>query len=312
ETRDKVLALLLRARGDAQQLVRVYVVQRDHVAQREPAFGDRAGFVEGERRHAGEALDGGAAFDQDAGTREPTERGDDRRRCRQDQRAGTRDDQHRESGIDALHGGLAKGEPILRAAKPRRAEDEQAHEERGERQAEDNGEEIAGQPIRRAFERRLVFQSSRGQLDHATRDGFLRHALGFDRERAELIQRAGQHLVARPLVNGQTLAGQGAHIDGGAAVEDYAIGGDACPRLDDNLVAGLQLRCEDAHLLAILEQPAASREDLDDLANRPLRALEGEALQAFADHADEDDLGGDEGLVDQDGGDGGDGEGQVG
>ena len=48
------------------------------------------------------------------------------------------------------------------------------------------------------------------------------------------------------------------------------------------------------------------------LADGPLGALEGEAFQALAEHADEDDLGGDERLADEDGGDAGDGQGQVG
>src|SRR5262249_54986814 len=83
-------------------------------------------------------------------------------------------------------------------------------------------------------------------------------------------------------------------------------------RLDDDRIADLDLRCEYADLLAGAQQPAATRANFDDAADRPLRPLEGEAFQAFADHADEDDLGGDERLADEDPGDAGDGQRQVG
>jgi hypothetical protein len=42
-------------------------------------------------------------------------------------------------------------------------------------------------------------------------------------------------------------------------------------------------------------------------AHGPLGALEGDAFQTLADHADEDDLGGDERLADEHGRDAGDG-----
>ena len=48
------------------------------------------------------------------------------------------------------------------------------------------------------------------------------------------------------------------------------------------------------------------------LRERALGAVEGERFQALAEQADEHDLGGDQRLADQDGGDGGDGDGQVG
>src|SRR5262249_45379656 len=121
----------------------------------------------------------------------------------------------------------------------------------------------------------------------------------------------GQDLVTGPLVQRQGFARQGAGVHRGTTVEYDAIDRDTGAGFHDDAVADLKLAGADAHFLAVAQQPAAARADLDDLANRPLGAFEREALQALADHADEDDLGGDERLVDEDGRDTGNGQGQV-
>ena len=74
----------------------------------------------------------------------------------------------------------------------------------------------------------------------------------------------------------------------------------------------LEVGDEDALFLAVAQPPAAARADGDDGADGPLGALEGEVFEAFAEQADEDDLGGDQRPTGEDGGDAGDGEGQVG
>ncbi len=131
-------------------------------------------------------------------------------------------------------------------------------------------------------------------------------------QRPLLVERAGQHLVARPFFRRQTLAGQRAHVQGGPALHDDAVGRHAGARLDDDAVAGAQLGDEDALLPAVAQPPAAARADGDDRPHRPLGALEGEMFEAFAEQADEDDFLGDLWPAGEDSGDAGDGDGQVG
>ena len=137
-------------------------------------------------------------------------------------------------------------------------------------------------------------------------------AAGLDGQRTVLVERAGQHLVARPLLGRQTLAGQGADVQRRAALHDDAVGRHAGARLDDDAVADAQVGDEDALLPAVAQPPAAARADRDDRADGPLGALEGDVFEAFAEQADEDDFLGDLGPAGEDGGDAGDGDGQVG
>ena len=127
-----------------------------------------------------------------------------------------------------------------------------------------------------------------------------------------VVDRAGQHLIARAFVDRQGFAGQRAGIDGGASIEDDAVHRNLGPWLDDDAIADLQILGEDAFLLAVLELPAADRKDLDDLADRPLGPVERERFQALAEHADEDDLGCDEPFLDEDRRQERDGDGEIG
>ena len=92
------------------------------------------------------------------------------------------------------------------------------------RQAEDGRQEVAGQPVGGALQRGLVLEGAGGQLDDPADDGLLGDAPRLDGQGAELVERAGQHLVARPLVDRQALAGQGADVERRAAVDDDAVG----------------------------------------------------------------------------------------
>ena len=133
-----------------------------------------------------------------------------------------------------------------------------------------------------------------------------------DGQRAELVDRAGQHFVAGPLSIGKLSPVRAlASTADRPSTTTPSTGTSA--RLDDDAVADLQFAGEDAHFLAVAEAASSG-------AGRPrpiLRMarcvrLEGDRFQALADHADEDDLGGDERFADEDGGHAGDGQGQVG
>ena len=68
------------------------------------------------------------------------------------------------------------------------------------------------------------------------------HAPGLDGQGPELIERPGQDLIAGPLVDRHALAGEGADVDGGAALDDHAVDRHPRPRLDDDAVADTQRR----------------------------------------------------------------------
>ena len=101
-------------------------------------------------------------------------------------------------------------------------------------------------------------------------------------------------------------------IDGRPPVHDDPVHRHSAARLDHDPVADLHFAGQHTDFLPIPQQPTTAGADLDDFADRPLRPLERDALQAFADHADEDDFGGNQRLVDEDRSDRSDGQGQVG
>ena len=85
---ERMFAALLGAGGQADAVLRVEVGQADQIAEFEFRFGDGAGLVEGEGADLGQPFQGGAAFDQNAGPRQPPQRRDDGGRRRQNQAHG--------------------------------------------------------------------------------------------------------------------------------------------------------------------------------------------------------------------------------
>ena len=150
------------------------------------------------------------------------------------------------------------------------------------------------------------------QRDNAAEQGLAGHAFRANRQRAELIQRAGERLISGAFVDGQAFAGERAFIDARSSLANDAIDGDPTARLDDHHVRDLQFCCEDAYFFAVAEHPTASRLEFRGCGlESGLRPVECEGFQAFAEHADEDDLGGHERLVDENGGDASDGQRQI-
>ena len=316
EPGERMFAALLRRRGDGQHILDISPLKRRDVAEFQRPFGQRAGLVEGEGVDAGQPLQGRAALEQHAGAGQPAQRGDDRRRRRQDQGARAGDHQHRQRRRDALADGAGLRRIVERQPMPSRSRPQTLAPTRAPRKVTAarpaRPAETTRQPVGGALERRLVLEGAGGQLDDPADDGVLGDAPCLDGQRAELVERAGQHLVARPLLRRQALAGQGADVHRRTALDDDAVGRHAGAGLDDDVVADPQFGDEDALFLAVAQPPAAARADLDDGADGALGALEGEVFQALAEQADEDDLGGDERPSGEDGGDAGDGQGQVG
>ena len=158
----------------------------------------------------------------------------------------------------------------------------------------------------------FVLQGASRQLEDLAGDSVLSHAAGLDGQAAELIERPGQDFFSGSALDRQAFAIEGAEIEGGATVDDNAVHRDPRLGLDDDAVADVDLAGEDVDFLTVAQQPAAPRKDLDEQPHGPPGALEGEAFQALAEQADEDDLGGDQRFAGQDGRDDGQGQGQVG
>jgi hypothetical protein len=97
EASEQVLAGPSHAGGGAQQLVGGAVRQGQDIAEFGPSFGQSARFVEDEGVDGSQPLQGGAALDQHPGAGQATQNGQDRGGGRQDQAAGTGDDQDRQS-----------------------------------------------------------------------------------------------------------------------------------------------------------------------------------------------------------------------
>ena len=71
----------------------------------------------------------------------------------------------------------------IRGAEPAAAVNDQADEKRHRRQPQDHRQKVAGQPVGRALERRLVLEGPGRQLDDPADDGVLGDAPGLDGQR---------------------------------------------------------------------------------------------------------------------------------
>ena len=205
----RVFAALLRRRGHGQQLVGGCALKGYDFSDFQPALGERAGLIEGEGVDAGQSLQGRAALEQHAGPRQPAQRRQDRRRRRQDQGARTGHHQHRQRRRHGLADGAGLRSVIERqpaavlVAAPQALERQGADEGDGG-QGQHGRQEPPRQPVGGALDRRLVLEGLRGQLDDLADDGVFGDAAGLDGQGAVLVERAGQHLVARPLLGRQT------------------------------------------------------------------------------------------------------------
>ena len=209
---------------------------------------------------------------------------------------GTGDDQHGQGRIEAEAGGVGQAQARrCRPAEPAGAVEDQAAQERDAGQAQHGRQEIAGQPIGGAFQRRLVLAAPGRSARSPGRQRFARPRAAASMVSApNWLSEPASTSSPGPLSTGRLSPVRATDIHGRPAVADHAIGGDPAARLDHDDVAHLQLRGQDALFLPVAQQPAAARTDLDDAADGPLGAVEGEPFQTFAEHADEHDLGGDE------------------
>ena len=162
--------------------------ERRHADDVELPFGQRAGLVERDAAHVRQTLEVRAPFDQHALARRGGERGDDRDRRRNDQRARARDDEQHERAVDPA---APRCPGRARAARCPISDGEDEHGRRVDPR-EPIDERLAGRALRlRPLD----------EVDDPRERGVAAQPLDLNLERAAAVDRSGEHLVARLLLD---------------------------------------------------------------------------------------------------------------
>ena len=271
--RDGMFAPLFERAGTTQQLRVGRPVERDDVRDRQLARRERAGLVEGDGVDAAHRFEMVAALDQDAVARGRGDARDDRDGRRDDERTGASDDEERQPPDERLG--------------PRHAEDDRRDQDRRNRERDDDRRVVAREAVDELLGLRSV---GLGVLDH--RDDLReRRILGrtrhLDFEVAALDDAAGVDLVARGLVGGDALAGDGRLVDRAASLPDDAVDGDLVAGTDHDRLADGDVLDGDGRLLTVAEDGRGVRRQLHQFAHRVPRAVHRVAFEQLGD-AEED------------------------
>ncbi len=224
----------VRSGGDAVAAVaRLPVRERDHVREFHLAVGERPRLVEDDHVDVADAFEHVAALEQDAvrrGDRRPDHR---RGRGREPERARTRDehrggeDHHRE--LEDAHaagdGAAADRSPHRKPADERgeRLREEPPDDRPDQRVDDDDGDEHARHPVDEPLDVGLARLGLPDALDDLSDRGVRADLRGLDAEDAVLVDRRADHLVARPLLDGDGLAGEHRLVDRRLPVDDDAV-----------------------------------------------------------------------------------------
>ena len=179
-----VVAVFLRGRGKPQEFGRLGFAQRRETADRQASGRERAGLVENEGVDPRREFDVADVFDQDAEPRGGGERDHHGRRRSQNERARTGHDQ---DGDDAIQ-------------IPREGPDQRA-QHKHQRGVKDHV--LIDDP----HDRQLGLLGSEDEFAHTAKRRVLPGTRDFHFEDAGEILRAGEHLVARLLIDRQRFAG---------------------------------------------------------------------------------------------------------
>ena len=220
-------------------------------------------------------------------------RGRQRGRRRQHQRARAGDDQHAD--------GAKKPRAEIAAGKKKCRQTQRQH----------RGNEPDGPSVGALMDSGLFFLRFLDQMnDPAERrvpaDGGHAHV-----ERADLVDRAGEDFVAGGLAGRNALAGNGALIHRRRTAGHFAVHRDALagPHFDD--VAGPDVRDGGFHPSVTAPDARRARRQPDEFRDRAAGAVHRQFFEPAADEHDENDLGGGEILADGQRGACGNGDGEV-
>ena len=171
----------------------------NHVDDAQLPVRQRAGLVERHAAHRRQLLEVRAALDQHALARRGGQRRHDRDRRRDHQRARAGDDEQHQRPIDPR----APGPAEAAAARRRRAAASDEHRRRVD----------AREPLDERLARRALRLRALDEMDDARERRVAAQPRHVDFERAAAVDRAGEHLVARRLLDRQRLAGHRRLVD---------------------------------------------------------------------------------------------------
>jgi hypothetical protein len=238
-----MLARPLDAGGKAQDARLVEALgrrDRDHLRL---ALGQGAGLVDHERVDLLHALERLGVLDQHAGLGAAADADHDRHRGGEPERAGAGDDQHAHRGDQAMR-------------EARLGAEHRPGDERNDGDGDDQRDEPAGHLIGQPLDRRARALRRRHHLHDAGEQRVAADLGGAHHERAGLVERAGDHLVARLLGHRHGFAGHHRLVDGRAAVGDLAVDRHLLARTHAQQIADLD-RIERDLLVAAVRADAA-------------------------------------------------------
>ena len=252
-------------------------VERHHADDFRRPPGQRAGLVERDAPHAAGLLQVRPALDQHALFRRAGQRGHDRHRRGDHQRARAGDDEQHQRAVDP---GLPGG-----AAQHRRQRGDQNREPDHRRRVD------AREPIDEGLCGRALRLCLLDQVDDFCQGRVAAHPRHPHLQRAAAVDGAGEHLVARRLVHGQRLAGHRRLIDGALPGDDLAVERDLLARHDHNQRARGNLLDVDPALARLVAQQRVGRRQIEQRPDGVPCALERARFQHLRDGEQHDHRG---------------------
>ena len=230
-----------------------------------------ARLVHGHHGDAREIFDRRATAEKHAVARTERNRGEDRRRHREHERAGRH---HHEQRHRAVKCALVR----LLADERRRAEREPPHEENSRADAEHDRRVARAEAVREPLHGRLEILRIFDEPDDALERAVLRCALHTPLDHAPQVQRARQAGVAGDFRNWLGLAGEHRLVARALAALHEDVHGHLFVRRHAHMLAGGQFRDGHFSLDAILDQPRELRRIFQQRADLALRAPVRETL----------------------------------
>ena len=252
-------------------------VQRDDIDDFGHAARQRAGFVE---RHAADRagpFEVRTAFDQHAFARGARQRGHDRHRRRNNQRARARDDQQHQRAIDP--------------ASQRRTEGQRRNDGDRERQRDDRRRVDAREPLDECLRGRPLRLRLLDEVDDARERRVPSQPRDPDVERAAAVDAAGKHFVARRLVDRQRFACDRRLVDRALPADHRAIDRNLFAGPDHDDSAG-RIVSTGRFSLAVAAHQRLGRREIHQRAHREPRALERSRFERLRDGKQKDNGGG--------------------
>ena len=268
-------------------------------SQNRLATGQGAGLVEDEGVDLGETFKGSGTLDDDTLSSQPGHSRHDRAGSRQDQRAGAGDDQDSECRqVSRFPGsGLAKESPA------------QQCQQRGQQY---RGQKQTCQSIGGPFDRSLPLGCLGHQRNHLSQLRLVTDLASRDHQGAKLVECSGENGIAGFLVNRQAFTGQRRLVDGGGARVNQPIDGESFAGPDDHQVVGLEFVDGHVVFLTVDQAMGEAGAQLEDATDGSLCPVDCVPLDAFTAQGHEHHQGGGDRFTQQDGGQAGDCQGEVG